>query len=59
MAEIITEIVSGVPIRITTVYPETVFTLSNGVNITTLFWEGAEIAKIELLVASGGITTYG
>jgi hypothetical protein len=43
-----TKFVSGIPIRTTTVYPEKVWGLASD-NIITLFWEGAEIAKIERL----------
>ena len=39
-------IVMGIPIRITEVYPEEVFALSNGMSIIKIFWAGAEIATI-------------
>jgi hypothetical protein len=40
--------ISGIPVRTTTVYPEKVWGLASD-NIIVLFWEGAEIAKIERL----------
>jgi len=51
--------VSGISIRTTTVYPETAFVLSNGTNITTLFWEGAEIAQIEKEANDENLALFG
>lgn len=50
-------------IRKTVVYPETIKTLSNGVEIITYYWQGAELAQIgdhgEVFYLIGGALAMG